>query len=83
MPVILYMRGDVDHAVVVVGYSVVNGMQKVFINDPSGAFLGDKLGLPGPFIAVATDWGDVCGYTGGLSYAIPVGGPNHCLLKGL
>jgi len=76
MPVILYMR-SVRHAVVVVGYSVDGNFEKVYINDPSGAFVNDelKLGLPSPYIAIPVPWDIVAQYTGGTSYAIAVGSP--------
>ncbi|MDH5696168.1 MAG: Ig-like domain-containing protein [Dehalococcoidia bacterium] len=73
-PVLLAMNG-IRHAVVVVGYSVADGSERVYIHDPSGSLVSEKLGLGSqPYIAVEADWSDVAEYAGWLSYAIAVGG---------
>jgi hypothetical protein len=65
---------DLQHAVVIVGYKELDGTREVYIHDPGGSFVRDKLGLSAPYIRVAVDWQDVERYAGWQSYAISVGG---------
>ena len=84
-PVLLAMREHfgMKHAVVITGYEEnTDGSKKVYINDPSGAFINDKLQLGiYPTIGVPVDWEVVSKYAPtlplGTSYAITVdGAPN-------
>jgi len=64
----------IGHVVVIVGYSVVDGSKKVYINDPSGALVNDKMhkGVTPP-VAVEVCWDDVAKYIGLFSYLIAIG----------
>jgi dipeptidyl aminopeptidase/acylaminoacyl peptidase len=88
-PVLLSL-GDINHAIVIVGYEINNGVEKVYVNDPSGNLIQelwkdrpgkyDSLGLP--FIAVKVDWNDVAQYKGWTysTFAIAVrGNPSNPL----
>jgi hypothetical protein len=77
---------DGAHAVVVVGYEIVGGVLKVFLNDPSGSLVKDMLHLKDslPFVVVEANWDDVAQYLGigpPLSFAIAVSG-NHIFAGG-
>lgn len=78
-PVLLTMRAwnpldDLNHAVVIVGYKELDGTREVYIHDPAGSFVKEKLGLPPPYIRLAVDWQDVERYAGWQSFALSIGG---------
>ena len=82
MPLILVMKyGVADaHAVVVTGYSTDGNSEKVYINDPSGYLIVDKLSMsvPLPYVAIEVSWDSIAQYMEGIlnpSYAIAVGSP--------
>ena len=72
---------ELNHAVVIVGYKIINGKEIVYINDPSGILSQKNIGQGRDSIVREVEWDDLSVYFGSDTYAILVGGsPN--LTKG-
>jgi parallel beta-helix repeat protein len=75
MPILLSMH-SIKHAVVIVGYEITEGSEKVYVNDPSNVLVIENmhLSVEYPYVAVPVSWTDIARYIDTSSYLVTVGG---------
>lgn len=84
MPVLLAMlHGNMEHAVVITGYDLRDGHQRVYVSDPAGTLLLERgvVSTQETPIRVLVDWDRLVPYIDWVSYAIAVAG-TPCPPKG-
>jgi len=70
--VVIISMHKIRHAIVAIGYSTANNINKIYVNDPSTVLSEKKLVKQSSTIATPIDWQDIVKHSGVLSYTVAV-----------